>query len=209
MPYQVMYEADFVEQRHRGTTFFRWLLAIPLFIWGALWSIAVEVVVVIAWFALLFTGRYPQGLYNFVASYLRFSGRALGYVNVMTDAYLAFGGADDPSYPVRVSVAPPLPKYGRWRVFLRLPIAVLGLAVSYFGFATVLAVASSMPLVRWIVIVNDGRARQSLQRVTWVYNAFSIRVTAWAFLVAQDLPPFLSEWQRSAMPPPEAGTLAA
>ena len=44
LPYQVMYEADFVEQRHRGTTFFRWLLAIPLFIWGALWSIAVEVV---------------------------------------------------------------------------------------------------------------------------------------------------------------------
>ena len=44
-------------------------------------------------------------------------------------------------------MAPPLPKYGRWRVFLRLPIAVLGLAVSYFGFATVLAVAGNALIV--------------------------------------------------------------
>ncbi len=209
MPYQVMFEADFAERRHRGTNFFRWLLAIPLFVWGALWLIAVDVVVLIAWFALLFTGRYPQGLYNFVASYLRFSGRVLGYVNVMTDAYPSFGGAEDPSYPVRVNVAPPLPKYGRWRVFLRGPIAILGLAVSYFGFATVLSVIGSAPLIHWFVIVNDGRARQSLQRITWVYNAFSIRVTAWWMLVAQDLPPFMSEWERSVMPPPQAGTLAA
>ena len=57
--------------------------------------------------------------------------------------------------------------------------------------------------------MQTAAPRQSLQRVTWVYNAFSIRVTAWAFLVAQDLPPFLSEWQRSGMPPPEARTLAA
>jgi hypothetical protein len=127
----------------------------------------------------------------------------------MTDAYPPFGGGDEPSYPVRVAVAPPLPKYGRWRVLLRLPIALLGLAVSYFGFATVLAVVGSAPLIHWIVIANDGRARHSLHRVTWVYNAFSVRVTAWAFLIAQDLPPFLSEWQRSAPPPAQAATLAA
>lgn len=209
MPYQVMFESDYVEPRHRGTTFFRWLLAIPLFIWGALWSIAVDVVVLIAWFALLFTGRYPEGLYNFVAGYVRFSGRALAYSNLMTDAYPSFGGADDPSYPVRVTVAPPLPKYGRWRVFLRLPIAMLGLAVSYVGFATVLAIIGSAPLLHWIIISNDGRARPSLHRVTWVYTAFSIRITAWAYLIAQDLPPFLSEWQRSTMPPPQASSLAA
>lgn len=211
MPYQVMFEADFVEHRHRGTTFFRWLLAIPLYIWAALWSIAVDVVVLVAWFALLFTGRYPQGMYNFVAGYVRFSGRVLAYSNLMTDAYPPFGGGDEPSYPVRVAVAPPLPKYGRWRVFLRLPIALLGLTLSYFGFGFLmfLAIVGNAPSVHWIVIVNDGRARPSLQRVTWVYTAFSIRITSWALLLAQDLPPFLSEWQRSAPPPPQAATLAA
>ena len=211
MPYQVMFEADYVEPRHRGTTFFRWLLAIPLFIWAALWSIAVDVVVLIAWFALLFTGRYPEGLYNFVAGYVRYSGRVLAYSYLMTDAYPSFGGADDPSYPVRVIVAPPLPKYGRWRVFLRIPIAMLGLFISYFafGFFIVLSIVGNAPFVHWLVIVNDGRARETLHRVTWVYTAFSIRLTSWAYLLAQDLPPFLSEWQRSAMPPPQAGSLAA
>jgi len=57
LAYQVMFEADFVEHRHRGTTFFRLILAIPLFIWAALWGILVYIAAVIAWFALLFTGR--------------------------------------------------------------------------------------------------------------------------------------------------------
>jgi hypothetical protein len=206
-----MFEADFVERRHRGTTFFRWLLAIPLIIWAALWAIAVYVVAFVAWFALLFTARYPQGMYDFVAGYLRFYGRVLGYINLMTDEYPPFGGADDPSYPVRVNVAPPLPKYGRWRVFLRGPIAALGLAIAYFAFATVwiFAAVGGAPFLNWLVIVNDGRARQTLHRITWIYVAFSLRLTAWWLLVAEDLPPFFSEWERSAPPPPQAGTLAA
>jgi hypothetical protein len=197
-----MFEADFAERRHRGSNFFRWLLALPLLIWAALWAIAVYVVALIAWFALLFTARYPQGLYNFVAGYLRFYGRVLGYVNVMTDEYPSFGGGEDPSYPVRVHVAPPLEKYGRWRVFLRGPIALLGLTIAYFALATawVFAAVGGAPFIQWLVIVNDGRARRSLQRITWVYNAFSIRITAWWLLVAQDFPPFLSEWERSAPP---------
>jgi hypothetical protein len=206
-----MFEADFVERRHRGSNFFRLLLAIPLLLWAVLWAIAAEVVAFIAWFALLFTARYPQGLYNFVAGYLRFYGRVLGYVNLMTDAYPSFGGGEDPSYPVRVQVAPPLPKYGRWRVFLRAPIAYLALIVAYGALPAlfVLSAVGNAPIFHWLVIVNDGRARHSLHRLTWVYTAFSLRFTAWGLLVAQDFPPFLSEWQRSAMPPPQAGTMAA
>src|SRR5437763_10595947 len=149
-----MFEADFVEQRHRGTNFFRWLLAIPLFIWAALWGLVAYLVAIIAWFALLFTARYPQGLYNFSAGYLRFFGRVLGYVNLMSDAYPSFGGAEDPSYPVRVTVAPPLPQYGRWRVFLRAPIAFLALTIAYFAFATfwIFAAVGGAPFIHWIVI---------------------------------------------------------
>jgi hypothetical protein len=101
---------------------------------------------------------------------------------------------------VRVHVAPPIPKYGRWRVFLRGPIALLGLTIAYFAFATawVFAAVGGAPFFQWLVIVNDGRARRSLHRITWMYNAFSLRITAWWLLVAQDFPPFLSEWERSA-----------
>jgi hypothetical protein len=195
-----MFEADFVEQRHRGLTFFRLILAIPLLIWGLVWWIGVAIVHIIAWFALLFTGRFPVGLYNFTASYLRFSSRVLGYLNLMTDAYPPFNGADDPSYPIRIQIAPPLPSYGRWRVFLHGPIAVLGLVVAYvaWGFLTIIAAAAGAPPVQWLMIVNDGRARRSLHRLSWLYAAWSVRIGAWWLLMVQDFPPFFSEWERTA-----------
>ena len=67
MPYPVTFKADYVEKRSRLTTFFRLLLAIPHLIAVFFYGLAAGVVVIVAWFALLFTGRYPQGMYDFVA----------------------------------------------------------------------------------------------------------------------------------------------
>ena len=200
---QVTFEADFVEARSRASTFFRWLLVIPLVIWAALWAIVVDVVVLIAWFALLFTGRYPEGLYNFVAGYLRFLGRVMGYSYLMTDRYAPFHGGPDPQYPVRVEVAAPLDTYGRWRVFLRLPIILLALIAFYTAYAftlVVFGVISGAPWVQWITIVNDGRARATLQRLTWMYVVVSLRLASYVYLMDQDFPPFFSEWSKSAVP---------
>jgi hypothetical protein len=201
MSYPVSFEADFVEQRSRASNFFRYLLGIPLILWSLVWTVFVVLVVVLAWFALLFTGRYPQGLYGFVASYLRFMGRAWAYLSFMTDRYPSFAGEDDPGYPVRVQIDPPLAKYGRWRVFLHQPITLLGFIVLYATYV-VFVILGSGPILNWLAIVNDGRARLSLHRLTWVYLAFSIRVTGWALLMTQDFPPLLSEWSRSAAATP-------
>ena len=65
--YPVTFEADYVEQRSRLTTFFRLLLAIPHLLIVAFWGLAVFFGVIVAWFALLFTGRWPLGLYMFTA----------------------------------------------------------------------------------------------------------------------------------------------
>jgi hypothetical protein len=195
---QVRFEADFIETRSRPSTFFRWLLIIPLYFWAAIYSIAVEFAVLFAWFGLLFTGRYPQGLYEFVAGYIRFLGRAAGYAYLMTDEYAPFSGSGRPDYPVRVEVAPPLDRYGRWRVFLRVPIIILALPVVYL-LSGLFFYLASVPWVSWIVIVNDGKARQSLQRLTWMYIAFTLRAQAYLFLMSQDFPPFFSEWSRTAV----------
>ena len=52
--------------------------------------LAVFVVVVIAWFAILFTGRYPQGLHTFVAGVFRWSLRVQAYIISLTDDYPPF-----------------------------------------------------------------------------------------------------------------------
>ena len=69
----------------------KWLLAIPHYILLALLSIAALVAVVIAWFAILFTGRYPRGLFDFVLGVLRWGNRVIGYAFVLvTDEYPPF-----------------------------------------------------------------------------------------------------------------------
>jgi hypothetical protein len=69
----------------------KWLLAIPHFIVLVFLSIAAFVAVVIAWFAILFTGRYPRGLFDFVLGVLRWGNRVIGYAFVLvTDQYPPF-----------------------------------------------------------------------------------------------------------------------
>jgi hypothetical protein len=82
---------DAREGLNRWLPLVKWLLAIPhyivlIFLWiGALVS------VVIAWFAILFTGRYPRGLFDFVAGVFRWTNRVAGYAFLLvTDEYPPF-----------------------------------------------------------------------------------------------------------------------
>jgi hypothetical protein len=69
----------------------KWLLVIPhlillIFLW-----VAAVVAVIIAWFAILFTGRYPRGLFDFVLGVLRWGNRVVAYAFVLvTDEYPPF-----------------------------------------------------------------------------------------------------------------------
>jgi hypothetical protein len=69
----------------------KWFLAIPHFVVLALLWVAVVVVTVVAWFAVLFTGRYPHGLWGFVTGVLRWTNRVVAYAFVLvTDEYPPF-----------------------------------------------------------------------------------------------------------------------
>jgi hypothetical protein len=75
----------------RGLPLVKWLLAIPHYIVLFFLWIGVVVVVVIAWFAILFTGRYPRGLFDFVVGVGRWHLRVVGYAYALvTDAYPPF-----------------------------------------------------------------------------------------------------------------------
>jgi hypothetical protein len=69
----------------------KWLLAIPhVIVLFFLWM-AVMVVTFIAWFAILFTGRYPQGMFDFVVGVLRWGLRVQAYTSLLTtDEYPPF-----------------------------------------------------------------------------------------------------------------------
>jgi hypothetical protein len=75
----------------RGLPLVKWLLAVPHYIVLFFLWIGVVVAVVLAWFAILFTGRYPRGLFDFVVGVGRWHVRVIGYAFVLaTDVYPPF-----------------------------------------------------------------------------------------------------------------------
>jgi hypothetical protein len=82
----------------------KWLLAIPHYVVLFFLTIASVVAVVIAWFAILFTGRYPRGIFDFVEGVIRWHNRVVGYAFVLvTDRYppFSFGQSTPPAPPAR------------------------------------------------------------------------------------------------------------
>lgn len=82
---------DVAADLNRWLPLVKWLLAIPHYIVLAVLNFAAVVVVIIAWFAILFTGRYPRGMFDFVEGVIRWQNRVVGYAFVLvTDRYPPF-----------------------------------------------------------------------------------------------------------------------
>ena len=80
-----------VARLNRGLPLVKWLLAIPHYIVLAFLTLGALVAVVIAWFAVLFTGRFPRGLFNYLVGVGRWSNRVTAYAFILvTDDYPPF-----------------------------------------------------------------------------------------------------------------------
>ena len=90
----VRLDIPYPDARHdlnRWLPLVKWFLAIPHYIVLAFLYIGVLVVVILAWFAILFTGRYPRGLFGYVEGVIRWHNRVVGYAYILvSDAYPPF-----------------------------------------------------------------------------------------------------------------------
>jgi hypothetical protein len=185
MSYPLTLVVDQPSKRSRLTTFFRFILAIPWLIVLYILLLVLYVVAIIAWFALLFTGRWPQGMYDFSVGVLRFMARTQAYAFLLTDDFPPFG-LDDDNYAARLVADPPLDQYSRLKVFFRLIYAIPAYII-----AAVLSIAFELvAIASWVVIVITGNQPDGLQNAMRFCLSYIIRAYGLIFLVTETYPPF-------------------
>jgi hypothetical protein len=89
--YPVTYGVEYPAELSRWLIFVKWLLAIPHYIVLVFLIVGAVVCAIIAWFAILFTGRYPRGLFKYIVGVMRWTYRVTAYTLLLnTDKYPPF-----------------------------------------------------------------------------------------------------------------------
>jgi hypothetical protein len=177
--------------RNRLTTGFRLILGIPQFIivgafnyYGAsALAGAASAMAFISWFAVLFTGKQPRGLWDFTTYYMRWWARVTAYAALLRDDYPPF--ADEP-YPITYGVAYPSGDRDRLSVGLRLIYAIPHVIVLIF--IDIAWLVST--LIAWFAILFTGAYPEGLYRFGVGAMRWNARVQSYLLLLRDEYPPF-------------------
>ena len=182
----VTFEQNYVERRSRLTTFFRLILAIPHYVVLSLWAIAASLVVIVAWFVLLFTARWPRGMFDFVAGTGRWAVRLSGYYFLLTERYPPFSMGEEPDYPIRAEFPYPEQGIARWRPIVQWLLAIPHLIVLY----VLQIVAFVCAIAAGFAILFTGRYPRGLYDIVLGYVRWQTRVNAYYYFLTERYPPF-------------------
>jgi Domain of unknown function (DUF4389) len=225
--YPVQVRARLDEPLSRWLWLVKWLLAIPHYIVLFFLWIAFAVATVIAFFAILVTGRYPRSLFSFNLGVLRWSWR-VGYYTYSalgTDRYPPFSLDEEPDYPATLDIAYP-ERLSRGLVLVKwwlLAIPQYAIAAVFAGGAAYTAAGGSeawqsdalsggliglLVCFAAITLLVAGRYPRGLYDFVIGMNRWVLRVIAYAALMTDAYPPFRLDQGGAGAPAPAPDDLA-
>jgi hypothetical protein len=221
--YSLQVEGEVDEHLSRWLWLVKWVLIIPHVIVLAFLWIAFVVLTVVAFFAILFTGRYPRGIFDFTVGVLRWTWR-VGYYSygaLGTDRYPPFTLADVPDYPARLNVEYPqalsrglvlvkwwllaLPQYLIVGVFAGGAWAGFNAAGDHGGWSSGGGLIGLMVCIAGVVLLFTGRYPRSIFDFIMGMNRWVFRVAAYATLMTDAYPPFRLDMGGDESAPDVAG----
>ncbi|MEU6825922.1 DUF4389 domain-containing protein [Streptomyces atriruber] len=168
-------------RQRRWTVLLRWLLLLPQFVVYAVLGVVAFFVTIVGWFAALFMGRLPDGIFRFLGSVLAYVTRVNASATLLVDRYPPFSFSA-PHYPVQIEVRPtPL---NRLAVFFRLILMIPAAVVSGLLQSGWYAIS----WVFWIITLILGRLPGPLYAATAAVARYSMRLDAYAYLLTPAYP---------------------
>jgi hypothetical protein len=206
--YPLRIEGEVDGQLSRWLWLVKWLLVIPHFVVLLFLWIGFVLATVIAFFAILFTGRHPRGLFTFKVGVMRWSWRVAfySYSALGTDRYPPFTLADVPDYPARLAVEYPtelsrglvlvkwwllaLPHYLIVGVFAGGTWAGVNAAGDDWAWTSGGGLIGLLVLIAGVVVLFTGRYPKAIFDFVMGMNRWCYRVGAYAALMTDAYPPF-------------------
>jgi len=198
MSYPVTLSVNYPDKLSRGVLllkmFFGWLyVGIPHGFILYFYQIAVGIVTFIAFWAILFTGRFPRGMHDFVVGYMRWNFNVSAYMGLLTDEYPPFSGDENTSYPVTLAVDYP-DRLSRGVLLLKVFFGCLYVGIPH-GFMLMLygiAVAVVMFITFWAILFA-GKFPRGMYDFVVGFRRWLLNVQAYMSLLTDEYPPFSGE----------------
>ncbi len=178
----LQFDIAYPDRLSRLLIFVKWLLIVPHLIVLYFLNIALQIVSIIAWFAILFTGKYPRGMWDFSMMVLRWQSRVTAYLYLQRDEYPPFGDED---YPVRFQMDYPQ-RLSRWKIFVKWLLLFPHFVVLPFLIIAWIVVF----VIAWFAILFTGRYPRGLFDFSTGVQRWAQRVNVYWWLLTDAYPPF-------------------